>query len=177
MVKRSVWQVVSAALTLALVACEESITSIVDPIVESEAVTSVATAHQPAAPGDFISWWPGEDDFLDIADPGAHHIVNDQGVTTADGGVVGQAYLFTGTSGGPDQFLEIIDNVDFRLTEFTIDLWAQRRGSGQGTDGSVLIQKAILDFKFKSPGLSYFIAWTDGADGSRKIVPTWRSTR
>ena len=169
MAKKSVWQVVPALLTLALVACEESITGVVDRIVESEAVTSVAAVH-PTATSAFVSWWPGEIDFLDIADPGAHHIVRDQGVTTTDGGVVGQAYLFTGAPGGPYQFLEINDNIDFRPTEFTIDLWAQRRGNGQGTARASLIQKPILDHKFEFSGLSYFISWTDDADGSRKIV-------
>ena len=150
MAKKNVWQVVPAVLTLALVACEESLTGVVDPMVESEAVTSVAAAHQPAAPSDFIAWWPGELDFLDIGDR-AYHIVRHQGVTTTDGGVVGQAYLFTGDAFGPKdsgQFLEINNNIDFEPTEFTIDLWALGLGDGQNASESILIEKAISNGEF-----------------------------
>ena len=174
MAKKNVWQVVPAVLTLALVACEESLTGVVDPMVESEAVTSVAAAHQPAAPSDFIAWWPGELDFLDIGDR-AYHIVRHQGVTTTDGGVVGQAYLFTGDAFGPKdsgQFLEINNNIDFEPTEFTIDLWALGLGDGQNASESILIEKAISNgefgFRGNGPGLSYLIAWR-GTGASRHI--------
>ena len=62
---------VPAVLTLALVACEESITGIPEPVIEAapavEAVTSVVpvTSEVCDVP-DLISWWPGDGNFDDV---------------------------------------------------------------------------------------------------------------
>lgn len=167
--------VVLAGLTLGLFACEQSITGIPDPVVE--AVSTVAAVHQPADPNGLVSWWPADGGLFDDVAPSIdghdlnpNDILSIGGVTTTDGGVVGQAFLFTGESGGPNQFLEILDATDLRLTEFTIDLWALRRGNGQRANVAALIQKPLRDGGFANPGQTYFITWNDAADGSRQIV-------
>jgi hypothetical protein len=79
------WQVVLAGLTVALLACEDSITGVADPQVDFEATTSVAllngSCHEP--PDGLISWWPAEgtederfDDIVPLADgmPDPNHI-------------------------------------------------------------------------------------------------------
>ena len=169
------WTVVPTVLTLALVACEDSITGIVDPMVEVEAVTAMAASHEAGDPNHLLSWLPGEAEFKDIV-PGAVHVVTHQGVTITDGGVDGTAYLF----GGTDKFLQVRDAGDLRPEEFTIDLWAQQLGpsqdprhpsfgtglGGQSGNDAALIQKAIKDGTFENPGLTYKISWGDGTDGS-----------
>ena len=175
MTKKSVWQVVPAVLTLALVACEESITGIPEPVVEAapEAALQGAAA---VVTGDLLAWWSGEGDSHDIFQDkaGNHHIVTNQGVTATDGGVVDQAFLF----GGTDKFLEIVTADDLRPEVFTIDLWAQQLGpsqdprhpaykNGEGLGGqtgndAALIHKAIDDGTFQGTGLSYKISWGDG---------------
>ena len=175
MARKSVWQVVPAVLTLALVACEESITGIPEPVVEAapEAALQGAAA---VVTGDLIAWWSGEVDSNDIFQDkaGNHHIVTNQGVMATDGGVVDQAFLF----GGTDKFLEIVTADDLRPEVFTIDLWAQQLGpsqdprhpaykNGEGLGGqtgndAALIQKAIDDGTFQGTGLSYKISWGDG---------------
>ena len=175
MAKNSRWKVVPSVLTLALIACEGSITAIADPVPDVE-------ARQRAAPQggavveaeDLIAWWPGEGDFKDIA--GTHDITTNQGVTTTDGVADSQAYLFTGDDFGPEdsgQFLEINDAATLRPIEFTIDLWAHGLGDGQDAIESILIEKAIENgeygFRRKGgPGLSYLIAWR-GTGANRHI--------
>ena len=91
MTKKSRWQVVPAVLTLALVACKGSITDVRDPAPVFESAPEAAPPQGAIGfePDDLIAWWPGEGDFKDIV--GTHHIDANQGVTTADGGIVGQA--------------------------------------------------------------------------------------
>ncbi len=157
---------VLASLTLTILACEQSITDVPDPVVE--AVSSVAAPH-PAPIGlpVPISWWPADGDFDDHS--GVNHIARGQsGVTTTDGGVEGQAFLFTGADG---PFLEIDDNPSLRPDDFTIDLWAKRLGAT--ADGGVfthLILKANKDDQFTAPGLAYFISWIDVGNDVRHIV-------
>ena len=71
MVTTSRLKVFPAVLMLALVACEDSITGVPDPVVAAapvvEAVTSVPMVNGGCvAPGaGLISWWPGDDTFVD----------------------------------------------------------------------------------------------------------------
>ena len=167
MTKKNRWQVVPAILTIALVACEEPITGIPDPVVEAaveaappvEAVTSEASSMHTT----LISRWSGDDGFNDSA--GDNDIVrNGGGVTTTGGGVQGKAFLFTGTGG---QFLEIDDDpTDLRPDEYTIELWAQRLGPGEfpAFDNTPLIQRANKDENFVDPGLTWFIDWSGDVD-------------
>jgi hypothetical protein len=152
---------VPAALTLALVACEQSITSIADPVVEVEAVTSVALSYvRCVAPGaDLISWWPGDGDFEDVT--GANPVASTAGVSFVDG-VHEEAFRF----GGSSTQIEIPDSGTLRPGVFTIDLWAERLGAGQNSDnsyGNMLIQKALKDNELNGSLWSYFVSWR--ADG------------
>ena len=167
MTKKNRWQVVPVILTIALVACEEPITGIPEPVVEAaveaappvEAVTSVASSMHTT----LISRWSGDDGFKDSA--GDNDIVRDGGgVTATSGGVKGKAFLFPGTGG---QFLEIDDDpMDLRPDEYTIELWAQRLGAGEDPtfDNTPLIQKANKEEGFFNPGLTYFIDWSGDVD-------------
>ena len=89
MTEKNRWQAVFASLTLtlALLGCEDSITGIPEPVAEAtyavEAVESVALMTGGCFPpgDDLVSWWPGEDDFDDVApladgtpDPSPNHI-------------------------------------------------------------------------------------------------------
>ncbi len=175
MIKRNCWQVVPAVLTLALVACEQSITSVAAPVVEFQAAPplTLGTTGACVVP-DLISRWPGDGTFDDIAGPldAANNIgfnsvngwrtaeLND-GDVTFESGLVGQAFSFTPITGAWEaEFIEIPDAVDLQPAEFTIDLWARRTGDGQNADdayGNVLIQKAINDRI--NEGISYSIWW------------------
>ena len=171
MTKKSRWQVVLTGLALALIACEQSITGVADPVFES--VSAVAAAHVTGDP--LIALWAavGDPPKENSHDPGTNDILTIQGVTATDGGVVDKAFLFTGADfahGDVGQFLEIQDASQLRPAEFTIDLWAQRLGDGQSADFSPLIQKAYKDSGFDGPGLSYFIQWNRAADGSNVIM-------
>ena len=169
--------VVLAGLTLALVACEQSITSPVIPEVEFQAVQSVAMVNGSCvAPGaGLISWWPGDDDFKDVAEPLDGAEPNDiifasnavegrtdplSGTVAFDVGRVGQAFSFTSVQGQPVQFLEVADADELKPTNFTIDLWAQRTAFGQDPSdafGNVLIMKAKDD---ATPGgTAFLIGW------------------
>ena len=163
MTRKTCPRAVFAALTLTLLACEQSITDVPDPVV-TEAVSSVAETHDPGDPGNpLVAHWAAVGDPLPVVnshDPGINDIGTIQGVTATDGGVVDKAFLFTGAPGGPDQFLEIPQDVAglLRPEEFTIDLWAQRIGEGQDPTGG-LIQKPLNDLGFNGPGHTYFIFW------------------
>ena len=77
MAQKRRWQVVPAVLTLALVACEGSITGVRDPVPVFESAPEAASEAAPQG-ADYdeshhlIAWWPGEGDFKDIA--GTHDI-------------------------------------------------------------------------------------------------------
>ena len=139
-------QLVPAVLTLALVACEESISGIPELVVDAapsvEAVTSVA----PVTSGvcdvpDLISWWPGDGNFDDVY--GSNPTVTTEGDrVTFEQGIRSQGFRFHG-----DSQMEI-DGSDHTLEPeaFTIDFWAERLGDGQNSGdefGNILIQKAI----------------------------------
>ena len=168
MVTKTGLHLVPAVLTLALVACEDSITGIPDPVVEAtpavEAVTSVALSHGGCVtPGaNLISWWPGDvdGDFTDIV--GTNPIVRSQG-TAFGPGIVDGGFLF---NGAPGHFMEIDDAETLRPANFTVDLWAKRLGPGQrGTDiyGNMLVQRAIVNTSVAGSLWSYFISWrSDG---------------
>ena len=161
MVKKTRLQVVPAVLALVLVACEQSITSIADPIVEVQVLPSVALAYTGCvAPGaDLISWWPGDGDFLDFVGP--NPITSSAGVSFEQG-VDDQAFRFMGQSGQ----IEIDDSGTLRPGVFTVDLWAERLGTGRNSDnsyGNMLIQKALKDLELNGSLWSYFISWR--ADG------------
>ena len=190
MLTKSRLKVFPAVLMLALVACEDSITGVPDPIVEAapavEAVEAVALVNGGCiAPGaGLLSWWPGDDvfddgdNFRDIAEPldDASDILfasdaagmradPSNGTVTLEAGKVGQAFRFTGLQGQPNHFLDVPDVSDPNLSElqpqqFTVDLWAQRLGEGQGANdavGNMLIQKSIADGS--RAGFSYYITW------------------
>ena len=190
MVTNTRLKVLPAALMLALVACEDSITGVPDPVVEAapavEAVEAVALVNGGCiAPGaGLLSWWPGDDifddgdNFRDIAEPldDASDILYasdaegtrtnpSNGTVTLEAGKVGQAFRFTGSQGQPNHFLDVADVSEPNLSElqpqqFTVDLWAQRLGEGQGASdvvGNMLIQKSISDdaragFSYRLPG-------------------------
>lgn len=166
--KKTRFRLVPAALTLALVACNESITGIPDPVVEAAPVVEVAPTVALTTSGvcvsvtalpPLVSWWSGDDTFDDVAEPlDAANSIGfnskaglrlapplDAGDVTLEPGLVGKAFSFTSVEGGKGQFLEVEDAPDLQPQDFTIDLWAQRTGDGQNTDvfGSVLIQKAL----------------------------------
>jgi hypothetical protein len=108
------WQIAPAIFTLALVACQDSITGIPEPVVAAapvevvEAVAPVAliTSGPCVRPAtSLISWWPGDDDFQDIPeDPdnyqdvvGSNHIATHAGVAIVQG-VHDQAFRLSGMS-------------------------------------------------------------------------------
>jgi len=182
MVTKSRLKVFPAVLMLALVACEDSITGLPDPVVEAahvvEDVTSVAMVNDDCvAPGaGLISWWPGNDTFDDIEPfANANNVVYnskggirtsqlDDGDVTFGAGRVDQAFRFTSAQGQPVQFLEVPDAPDLRPDEFTVDLWAQSTGVGQvrsgedGIFGNVLILKAVED-ETTNREFTYAIFW------------------
>ena len=176
--KRSL-PVVLTGLTLALFACEGSITAPVVPEVGFQAVHPAALVNANCVvPGaGLISWWPGEGNYDDIApprdvtvDPDPNPIGDiprngDSADPTAvfEAGMVGQAFRFAGVQGQRGHYLEVSDAPDLQPASFTVDLWAQRLGEGQGTGnndvfGSMLIQKAIDD-DVLGTGTSYYISW------------------
>ena len=169
MAKKHCWQLICAGITLALVACEQSITGIPDPVTEEnplvEAVASVARVHSNDPCDHLVSWWPGDGNFDDVAEPiaAANNISVNSGVVLAPG-LVGDAFSFTpGTALADVDFLEIADAPDLRSASFTVELWAKRIGPGQSTDhqGNVLIQKGLQNV-FDSLGaikVSYSIWW------------------
>ncbi len=164
MTKKGHSQLVPAVLTLALVACEESITGIPEPVVEAapaiEAVTPVAPlAHEVCEVPDMISWWPGDGNFDDVY--GSNPTVTPVGVTFEQA-VHSLGFKFVGTNSQME-----IDGSDRTLEPeaFTIDLWAERLGDGQNRKGgtfpaNILIQKAI-DGSLNGSILSYNIGWMD----------------
>lgn len=124
-----------------------------------EQVTFSATASVETstcvAPGSAVSWWPGEDNFDDVA--GTNPITRHSGVRF-EPSVVGQGFRFE--LGQP--FLEIDDAPDLRPATFTIDFWAQRFGPGQNNDdevGNVLVGKGIMDGSLTGSVVSYFVSW------------------
>jgi len=166
MLKKNRWQVVPALLTLALVACEDSITGIPEPVFEVAPVVELAPPPlallAPALcvrPGvELVSWWTGDgnyDDFL-----GANPIVSSAGVSFVSA-VYDQGFSF----GGLNTQIEIDDSATLNPGAFTVDLWAERLGPGQGSDdlyGNMLVQKAI-DTDNTGLSHSYFISWrSDG---------------
>ena len=102
MTQKNRWQTALAGLTLTLLACEDSITGIPDPVADFEMAQSAALSTGgclPPAAG-LISWWPGEDvedkGFDDIAllddgteDPNPNHIAFVSFGTGVDGLGVG----------------------------------------------------------------------------------------
>ena len=139
-------RVILASLTLTFLACEQSVTSVADPVVEFEAAPSVARVthgrcYEPGA--DLRSWWPGDDpladhfnDIADISDGFApNHITTAStsggyagtvpGAIGSAAGVAGQAFSFTPSTGHPaGEFLEVSDptGLDLKPEEFTIAL-------------------------------------------------------
>lgn len=186
MTQNCLCKVVPAVLTIALAACQDPITGIVDPLMEAEAETSVATVHMAVSLDHVFSWWSADGNYDDVAPATDGHTANNVrwisnalgvGVRTLDltdgtvgfeTGFVGQAFRFTGAPGGLNQFLEIRTADDLRAPETTVELWAQRLGDGQNPSDAVLIQKAIEDTKFEAPGISYFISWR-GTGSARRI--------
>jgi hypothetical protein len=155
-------QVVLAALTLGLVACEGSITSVSDPDPGLDAAASAGLGlgyENCVVPGaDLISWWAGDGDLTDLV--GNNPIGSASGVSFVDG-VHEQAFRFPGSAAQ----IEIDDSGTLKPTVFTVDLWAERLGGGMNSDntyGNMLIQKAI-DADGAGLSWSYFISWR--ADG------------
>ena len=78
-----------SSLTLALLACEDSIVGVPEPTVDAtsavEAVQTVASAHGGCfVPGaSLISWWPGDGNFDDVH--GSNPTVTSAGVTFGQG--------------------------------------------------------------------------------------------
>ena len=156
------------ALALALVACEDSITGIPEPVFEAapvvEALTAIAPAHGGCvAPGaGLVSWWTGDldGDYSDFL--GTNPIARYQGVLFQPG-VVDGAFRFQGMAG---HYMEIDDSSTLRPANFTVGLWAERRGEGQrATDiyGNMLVQKAISNPSSGGSLWSYFVSWrSDG---------------
>jgi hypothetical protein len=184
MARKRLFTAVLTGFTLALFACEQS-------MAQSTAMV-YGSCVAPAA--GLISWWPGDDNYNDIAppmdetvDPDPNPIVDpnrsdDSAVSTTiyEAGMVGQAFRFIGVQDQIGHFLEVPDAPDLRPASFTVDLWAQRLGEGQGTGdalGSMLIQKAIADENITS-GMSYYISWrgdgrivADVGFGSQAVAP------
>ena len=172
MLRKHTLLVATFALSMTLLGCELSLTGpdIVPDLpdlkdakdaVAFEQLASVAAASVQGstcvAPGSAVSWWPGEDNFDDVA--GTNPIARTGGVAF-EPGVVGQGFRFNQGLGQP--FLEIDDSPSLRPATFTIDFWAQRFGAGQNNDafGNILVEKAIDDGNLAGLILSYFIAWT-----------------
>lgn len=181
--KKTRWQIVLASLVLTLVACEQTITSVVAPVVEAEPTRAEAPpAPTPQStvcvePGTgLISWWAADGHFSDIAllddgteDPNPNHVTivsnargertdpsDPNGTVTFADGRARQAFSFTPVINGEASFLEIPDAIDLRPADFTVDLWAMRTGTGQNDHdafGTVLIQKEVAG------GISYAIWW------------------
>ena len=167
MLRKHVLPAASVALTIASLGCDLSpmAPDIVPDLkrvlaIEQVPVSVAASVQGPTcvAPGSVVSWWPGEDNFDDVA--GTNPILRTSGVAFAPG-VVGQGFRLDQGLGQP--FMEIDDAPDLRLQKFTIDFWAQRFGPGQNPtvpDGNILLQKAVEDAGTQ-PGapLSYTINW------------------
>ena len=159
MVTNSRLKVFPAILMLALVACEDSITGIPDPVVEAvEAVALMVPTGPCVRPGiELISWWTGDGDFLDFQ--GVNPIASNANVSFAPG-VRDQGFSF----GGSFSQIEINDSPSLQPAVFTVDLWAERNGSGANRDnsyGNILIEKALDDMSLGAPLWSYFIGWRD----------------
>ena len=159
MLKKTRLQIVFTVLTLGLIACQGSITSVSDPDIEVDAAASTGLGlgqNSCVVPGaDLISWWPGDGDFLDFVGP--NHITSSAGVSFEQG-VDDQAFRITGQSGQ----IEIDDSGTLRPSVFTVDLWASRLGTGQNSDnsyGNMLIQKALRDNELNGSLWSYFVSW------------------
>ena len=81
------------------------------------------------APAGLVGWWMGEGDVSNALLPNDGSAA--YGGVGFDGGEVGQAFSFDGSSG----YVEVPDSPWLRLTdELTIEFWVQRRGPMQADD-------------------------------------------
>ncbi len=160
MTRKNHSRAVLAVLTLGLIACEGSITSVSDPDIALEvpASTGLGQGSCVAPAADLISWWPGDGDFADLV--GTNPVSGTVGVSF-EPGVVDEAFRFHGL---PGHYIQIADSNVLRPAAFTVDLWAERFGPGLGTSnndiyGNMLVQKAITDNSLDGSFFSYFISW------------------
>ena len=107
------------------------------------------------APAGLVSWWPGDNDTIDIK---GNNDGTFKGTPAYRSGQVGQAFSFDGTIAN---YIFVPHNNNLDLTAFTVDAWVYPTGPSPDGFGTV------IDKEFPTGGINYIL--TVGNDGTVEI--------